>query len=108
MRLALVLKLPLADLLAEEPALLAEPSRRLSLQSRVLNAVPALVALDAALLDKARGAGINISAELTMHLRNLIAAARAERWLSEDHDVIEEANALLEQHGFWSDVKRQD
>ena len=102
MRLAVVLNLPLADLFDEEPASLTEPSGRRSRHSRVPNAASASVALDAALLAKVRGAGIDISAELTMHLRNLVAAARAERWLSEDHE-----EALLEQYGFWSDGKRQ-
>jgi DNA-binding XRE family transcriptional regulator len=104
MRLAVVLKLPLADLFDEEPALLAEPSGRRSPHPRVVNVASAFVALDAALLDKVRGTGIDIRAELTMHLRNLVAAARAERWLSEDHEAIGEANAILEQHGLLSSI----
>jgi len=104
MHLAVVLKLSLVDLFGEEPPPLTKRSRRPTLHSRVPNAASAFVALDAALLDKVRGTGIDIRAELTMHLRNLVAAARAERWLSEDHEAIGEANATLEQHGLWSGI----
>jgi post-segregation antitoxin (ccd killing protein) len=71
--------------------------------------VSASVAFDAALLDELRDAGINIRAELTAHLRNLLAAARAERrWLNDDSEVIADAHAFLKQHGLWSAANCQD
>ena len=108
-RLAAVLKSLLADLPGAAVAPLTERVGRPSLHSQVRNVVSACVAFDAALLDELRDAGINIGAELAAHLRNVVAAARAERrWLSEDHEAIGEANATLEQHGLWSDANYQD
>ena len=78
-RLAAVLKLPLADLPGAEAAPLTGRLGRPPLHSQVPNAASACVAFDAALLDELRDAGINIGAELAVHLRNVVAAARAER-----------------------------
>jgi transcriptional regulator with XRE-family HTH domain len=108
-RLAAVLKSLLADLPGAAVAPLTERVGRPPRRSQVRNVASACVAFDAALLDELRDAGINIGAELAAHLRNVVAAARAERrWLNDDHEVIADANALLRHHGHWSDANCQD
>lgn len=108
-RLAAVLKALLADLPGAAAAPLTGRLGRSPLRSQVREVASACVAFDAALLDELRDAGINIGAELAAHLRNVVAAARAERrWLDDDREVIVDANPLLKQHGFWSEANCQD
>jgi len=108
-RLAAVLKSLLADLPGVAAPRLTGRSGRPLLRSQVRNVASACVAFDAALLDELRDAGINVGVELAAHLRNVVAAVRAERrWLNDDGEVIADANALLQQHGLWSDANFQD
>ena len=63
--------------------------------------------LDAALVAEARDMGVDVVTELNARLRELIGKARRERWLKENREALEDANAFLARHGLWSDGKRQ-
>ena len=63
--------------------------------------------LDAALVAEARDMGVDVVTELNSRLRELIGKARRERWLKENREALEDANAFLARHGLWSDGKRQ-
>jgi antitoxin CcdA len=61
---------------------------------------------DGALLREAAEMGIDLTAELTPHLRALIGSKRERRWLEENRVALGEANAFLDRFGLWSDGKR--
>jgi antitoxin CcdA len=65
------------------------------------------VSVDAELLALARELRINVSAALEGRLKELVARKRCELWLEEHSGAVVDANEFLEQHGLWSDGKRQ-
>ena len=65
------------------------------------------VTIDAALLSESREFGVNLSAVLERGLTETLARRRQERWLAENRDALEDANAFVARHGLWSDGKRQ-
>jgi antitoxin CcdA len=67
----------------------------------------AAISLDPQLLDQAREAGIDVAASLNAFLREQISKGRADRWLKENREALDDANAFLARHGLWSDGKRQ-
>ena len=97
--LAKALNLPLTELLTSPRAGM--------LPVRQASAGRASVALNAALLDEAMEAGIDVEAVLNAHLRDMVNSARRYRWLRENRDALADANAFLERHGLWSDGRRQ-
>jgi transcriptional regulator with XRE-family HTH domain len=54
---------------------------------------------DMHLLDEPRRPGVDLG--------HVVADARQQRWLDENREALADANAFLEQHGLWSDGKRQ-
>lgn len=67
----------------------------------------AVCQLDPELLSQAREVGIDVAATVTAFLRDKIRKARADRWLEENREALNDANAFLARHGLWSDGKRQ-
>ena len=64
--------------------------------------------IDRDLLNKAREAGINLSAALEEALRaKVAAAARREKWKRDNAEAIAEYNDLLAEHGVFSDGRRR-
>lgn len=59
--------------------------------------------VDAALLEQARGQGINLSAAL----ERALTEEAARRWLAENRDAIEAYNAEVAANGVWSDGWRR-
>ena len=53
---------------------------------------------DEALLAEARALGIDLA--------QIVAEARARRWLDENKGALDDANAFVARHGLWSDGKR--
>ena len=65
------------------------------------------LSINADLLGKARGLGVNLSAEMEARLTEIVRAAERERWIAENREAIEDHNRRVEQHGLWSDGLRQ-
>lgn len=57
------------------------------------------LSVDGALLDMAKGYGINLSAVL----ERALAAERGNLWLAENRDAIESYNEEVRSSGVWSD-----
>jgi post-segregation antitoxin (ccd killing protein) len=51
--------------------------------------------LDPELLDQASEAGIDVTTNLNAFLRDQIRKARADRWLKENREALDDANAFL-------------
>ena len=62
------------------------------------------VSLDPELLDQASEAGIDVTTNLNAFLRDQIRKARADRWLKENREALDDANAFLARHGLRSGV----
>ena len=60
---------------------------------------PANLTLDAALLDEARGLGLNLSAAAEQGLRAAVAEAKAARWQAENAAALASSNAWVEANG---------
>lgn len=60
---------------------------------------PANLSLDAALLDEARGLGLNLSAAAEQGLRAAVAEARAARWLDDNAAALASANDWVAANG---------
>ena len=65
------------------------------------------LSVDAEVLDKARGEGLNLSAEFEQTMRRKVSSLAAERWARENASVIAEWNKDSEENGLWSDGLRQ-
>ncbi len=57
------------------------------------------VAEDLLLIEEARRLGVD--------LHGIVAEARQQRWIEENRNALEDANAFLARYGLWSDGKRQ-
>ena len=64
------------------------------------------VTLEPSLLERARAAGINLSATLATALQHEISGSEAERWKRENSAAIQELNRITEEHGLLSDDYR--
>lgn len=62
--------------------------------------------VDANVLREAREYELNLSATLERALVEQLRQLRAERWLAENKDGVAAYNALVEQHGAFSDTLR--
>lgn len=60
---------------------------------------PANLTLDAALLDEARGLGLNLSAAAEQGLRAAVAEAKAARWQAENAEALASSNAWVAANG---------
>ncbi len=60
---------------------------------------PANLTLDAALLDEARGLGLNLSAAAEQGLRLAVAEVRAARWRSENAAALASSNDWVQANG---------
>lgn len=60
---------------------------------------PANLTLDGALLDEARGLGLNLSAAAEAGLRAAVAEARAARWQAENAAALASSNDWVATHG---------
>ncbi|MFN3293590.1 MAG: type II toxin-antitoxin system CcdA family antitoxin [Gemmobacter sp.] len=60
---------------------------------------PANLTLDAALLEEARGLGLNLSAAAEQGLRAAVAEAKAARWQAENAAALASSNAWVEANG---------
>lgn len=60
---------------------------------------PANLTIDSALLEEARGLGLNISAAAENGLRHAVAAARAARWQAENAEALASSNAWVQANG---------
>jgi len=60
---------------------------------------PANLTLDAALLDEARGLGLNLSAAAEQGLRVAVAEARAARWLDDNAAALASSNDWVAANG---------
>ena len=64
------------------------------------------VTLEPRLLERARAAGINLSATLTAALQREISGSEADRWKRENRAAMQELNSITEEHGLLSDDYR--
>ena len=64
------------------------------------------IPLDATLAREARRLGVDLSAVVDRHLRQIVAEARQQRWLAENRGALADANAFLERYGLWNEGKR--
>lgn len=60
---------------------------------------PANLTLDAALLEEARGLGLNLSAAAEQGVRAAVAEAKAARWQAENAAALASSNAWVEANG---------
>ena len=60
---------------------------------------PTNVSLDAALVDAARGLGINLSKACERGIAEQVAETRAARWIDENRDALASSNAHVEARG---------
>lgn len=67
---------------------------------------PANLTVSAALLDKAKRLGINLSRTLEDRLVELVREAEAKAWLEANRKAIDAYNARIEREGVWSDKLR--
>ena len=59
------------------------------------------------LLAKARGMGLNLSAEMEARLEELVREAERARWIEENREAMEDYNRRIAERGLWSDGKRR-
>ncbi len=64
------------------------------------------VTLEPRLLERARAAGINLSATLAIALQHEISGSESERWKRENRDAIHKLNRMVEERGLFSDDHR--
>ena len=64
------------------------------------------VTLEPRLLERARAAGINLSATLTAALQREISGSEADRWKRENRAAMQELNSITEEYGLLSDDYR--
>ncbi|MFM5650610.1 type II toxin-antitoxin system CcdA family antitoxin [Aeromonas veronii] len=64
------------------------------------------VTLEPSLLERARAAGLNLSATLATALKHEISGSEAERWKLENRDAIQKLNMMVEERGLFSDDHR--
>lgn len=64
------------------------------------------VTLEPALLERAREAGLNLSAVLSKALQHEIRTIEAERWKRENSEGLQELNRIIDEHGLLSDEYR--
>ena len=64
------------------------------------------VTLEPSLLERARAAGINLSATLATALQHEISGSEADRWKRENRDAIQTLNRMVEERGLFSDDHR--
>ena len=64
------------------------------------------VTLEPSLLERARAAGINLSATLTAALLQEVSVSEAERWKRENREAIQTLNQMVEERGLLSDDYR--
>lgn len=64
------------------------------------------VTLEPALLERAREAGLNLSAVLSKALQHEIRTTEAERWKRENSEGLQELNRIIDEHGLLSDEYR--
>jgi antitoxin CcdA len=64
------------------------------------------VTLEPSLLERARAAGLNLSATLATALQHEISGSEAERWKLENRDAIQKLNMMIEDRGLFSDDHR--
>lgn len=57
------------------------------------------ISLDPALIEEARTLEVNVSRACERGLSEQIAEARAARWLADNKDAIDDANAYIDAHG---------
>lgn len=55
--------------------------------------------VDPALLDEARGLGINLSATFETSLREAVRARKAAQWLEDNRAALQSSNDWVEEHG---------
>ena len=67
---------------------------------------PTNLSVNAALLDKAKRLGINLSQTLEDHLARLVSEAEGRAWLDQNKAAIEAFNQRVEKEGLWSDDLR--
>lgn len=63
--------------------------------------------IDRALLDEARGLGINLSATFEASLRDAVRARKAAQWREENRAAIQSSNDWVEKHGLPLEKYRQ-
>ncbi|EBV4791661.1 MULTISPECIES: type II toxin-antitoxin system CcdA family antitoxin [Gammaproteobacteria] len=64
------------------------------------------VTLEPSLLERARAAGINLSATLATALQHEISGSEAERWKRDNREAIQTLNRMVEERGLFSDDHR--
>lgn len=64
------------------------------------------VTLEPSLLERARAAGINLSATLATAIQREISGSETERWKSENREAIQILNRMVEERGLFSDDHR--
>ena len=65
------------------------------------------LSINSDLLAKARGMGLNLSAEMEARLDEAVRQAERERWVEENREAMEHHNRRIAEHGLWSDGKRR-
>jgi len=65
------------------------------------------VRLETQLVQQAHAAGIDVTFQLELRLRELVADARRQRWLEDNRTALQDANRFLSCNGLWSDGRRQ-
>ena len=65
------------------------------------------LSIDAALLERAKSLGLNVSSVLEDGLRARIRQEEARRWLVDNKDAIESLNRETREHGLWCDRLRR-
>lgn len=68
---------------------------------------PVNLRVNSDLLRQAKALKINLSKALEQHLESLARTARAQQWLKENKNAIEEYNARIERRGVFSDGLRR-
>ncbi|OGT84003.1 MAG: hypothetical protein A3H91_08690 [Gammaproteobacteria bacterium RIFCSPLOWO2_02_FULL_61_13] len=67
---------------------------------------PAKVSVNADLLEKAKGLGINLSQTLEDQLAILVRQIEAQAWLKQNARAMDAFNQRIEKDGIWSDGVR--
>lgn len=65
------------------------------------------LSINADLLARARGIGLNLSAEMEARLEDVVRQAERARWLEENREAMEDHNRRIAERGLWSDGKRR-
>ena len=64
------------------------------------------VTLEPSLLERARAAGINLSATRATALQPELSGSEAERWKRDNREAIQTLNRMVEERGLFSDDHR--